>query len=116
MTVEECYKNLHGDYEQAKRILMSDSMIEKFMLKFIDDNSYEKLMDGVKSKNIKNAFEGAHALKGVCANLAFEELRSVTSDLTEKLRGANSFDGTDDLVEKVKESYDRVIRSLKEYK
>ena len=39
MNLEKLYKSLHGDYAEAKARLMSDRLVEKFVLKFPADPS-----------------------------------------------------------------------------
>ena len=35
MTLKECYTRMNGSYEDAKLRLMMDSMVERFMFKFL---------------------------------------------------------------------------------
>lgn len=114
MTISECYERLHGDYEDAKQRLMNDRLIDKFILKFPQDNSMTILREAVQAGNIEESFRGAHTLKGVSANLAFTELREAASVLTEQLRPLNSVaDPT--LFKKVEDCYANVIAVLKQY-
>jgi HPt (histidine-containing phosphotransfer) domain-containing protein len=63
---------------------------EAFYLRLVnmalDDASFEKLSEAVKSGDKKAAFEAVHALKGVMANLALTPLFDVLSEMTELLR------------------------------
>lgn len=52
----------------------------------IDRSRYESLETKIKSGDLKNAFEEAHALKGVLSNLAITPLFDVVSEITELLR------------------------------
>ena len=52
MTLQECYGKLHGNYEDAKSRLAMDRLIEKFMLKFLDDTSMDLLKTSVAEGNI----------------------------------------------------------------
>ena len=63
MTVQELYDNIGGSYDSAKRILQMDKLIGKFILKFLDDKSCEKLLTAWDAKDAAAMFEGAHALK-----------------------------------------------------
>ena len=86
MTIQECYLCLGGDYEEALRGIPSAAMIDRFVRKFLDDKSYEQLIEAVDSSNRAAAFRAAHTLKGVCANLRFTMLKNSVSVLTELLR------------------------------
>ena len=114
MNIKECYELMHGDYNDAKNRLMSDRLIEKFMLKFPQDGSMQQLEEALKAEDYELAFRSAHTLKGVAANLAFSALFKAASDLTERLRYDKSAPDQA-LVQKVEEEYDLVIATLKNY-
>ena len=84
MTIKECYDRMNGSYEDAKSRLMMDSMIERFVFKFLDDSTMENLRKAIAQGDIAVSFREAHTLKGVAANLAFTELQKAASDLTEQ--------------------------------
>lgn len=86
MTLRECYDQMNGSYDDAKARLMMDSMIERFLQKFLEDKTMEDLRRAVASGDIPLSFRQAHTLKGVAANLAFTGLQKAASDLTEQLR------------------------------
>lgn len=114
MTLEECYNNLHGDYEEAKTRLMNERLIERFILKFPEDPSMGALQEMIEAGDNVAAFRAVHTLKGVAANLAFTQLFHDASNLTEQLRDLKS-NPDPELVERLKVTYDLVINSLKEY-
>ncbi len=86
MTLRECYDQMNGSYDDAKARLMMDSMIERFLQKFLEDKTMEDLRRAVASGDVPLSFRQAHTLKGVAANLAFTGLQKAASDLTEQLR------------------------------
>ena len=114
MTLEECYNNLHGDYEEAKTRLMNERLIERFILKFPEDPSMGALLEMIEAGDNVAAFRAVHTLKGVAANLAFTQLFRDASNLTEQLRDLKS-NPDPELVARLKVTYDLVISSLKEY-
>lgn len=114
MTIEECYKRLGGNYNEAKNRLMNDKLIDRFILKFPDDPSMSALREMVEVGDNKAAFRAVHTLKGVTANLAFTQLFTDASNLTEQLRDLQH-DPDPVLYAKVQETYDMVIRVLEEY-
>ena len=69
MTLRECYDQMNGSYDDAKARLMMDSMMERFLQKFLEDKTMEDLRRAVASGDIPGSFRGAHTLKGVAANL-----------------------------------------------
>lgn len=68
---------------------------EEFYLKmidmfFADETKFDALGKALDENNMDDAFEQAHALKGVCANLALTPLEKKLSDITELLRAKES--------------------------
>lgn len=114
MTLEECYNNLHGDYEEAKTRLMNERLIERFILKFPEDPSMGALLEMIEAGDNVAAFRAVHTLKGVAANLAFTQLFRDASNLTEQLRDLKS-NPDPELVSTLKITYNLVISTLKEY-
>ena len=90
MTIQELYQNIGGSYDSAKKILQMDRLIGKFILKFLDDKSCDRLMAGWENRDNAAIFEGAHALKGVCANLGLDSLSQKASDIAEEYRGGKA--------------------------
>lgn len=113
MNIRECYDTIGADFEDVLGRLGSEKLIERFALKFIDDGSYNDLTEALAEKDAEKAFRAAHTLKGVCLNLGLKNLYTVSSDLTEKLRG-RELDGYEELFEKVKEQYALTIDTLKQ--
>lgn len=114
MTVKECYEKMGANFDNVlSRLGGSDALVKRFALKFLDDTSYRNLEQQLQNKDVEEAFRAAHTLKGVCLNLGFDNLFTVSSDLTEKLR-AKELDGADELFEKVKEQYEITVNALKE--
>ena len=111
MNLEKLYKEIHGDYAEAKARLMNDRLVEKFVLKFPSDSSMQQLRDAIASGEHDVAFRAVHTLKGVAANLSFTELWKAASALTEQLRHS---DGTVDetLLENLENAYRLVTDSI----
>ena len=101
-----------ADFDNVLGRLGSEQMVQRFALKFLNDTSYQTLEETLKEKNVEQAFRAAHTLKGVCLNLGFDNLFTVSSELTEKLR-AGELDGTEELFEKVKEQYEITVKAIR---
>ena len=87
MTIQECYKEMGGDFEGVQKRFGGAAMVKKFAIKFLSDSSFQDLEDGLKEKDAEKAFCAAHTLKGICLNLGFDAFYEVSAALTEKLRG-----------------------------
>ena len=86
MTLEECYTALGGDYQDVLGRLRSEKLVSKFLLKFLDDGSYDLLVTSMDKGDWSEAFRAAHTIKGVCQNLSFTTLYRSSSLLCEALR------------------------------
>ena len=51
MTLQECYAAMGGNYEDVAKRLPSEKLIQKFVLKFLDDKSYKLFCDSMAEKN-----------------------------------------------------------------
>ena len=54
----------------------------------LKDENFDKLDRALAAQNSREAFEAAHALKGVLGNLGLTPLYTPLSEITERLRGA----------------------------
>ena len=86
MTIQECYRQLGGDFAQARKRLSSERLISRFLVKFPDDSSFSSLCIAMDEGDRGKAFRAAHTLKGVSGSLSLDRLFSSASRLTELLR------------------------------
>ena len=114
MTLRECYAALGGDYDDALGRLRSERLMNKFVLRFLDDKSYELLCVSMEEKSYEEAFRAAHTIKGICSNLSFTMLGKSSSELSEALRYGYT-PGADALAEQVKEDYRQTAAAIRAY-
>ena len=114
MTLKECYATLGGDYEETIGRLRSERLIQKFVLKFLDDPSYDLLCSTMESGDYAEAFRAAHTIKGVCQNLGFTVLGASSSALSEALRHGYTPEA-DGLAQQVKEDYQVTAQAIRAY-
>ena len=105
MTIRECYERLGQNYEEVLDRLGNEAILKKFVVKFLDDPSYQMLDEGLKTGNAEQAFRAAHTIKGICLNLGFDKLYQASSDITEQLRGKDIVEGTEERFLEVKKQY-----------
>ena len=116
MNLNDCYEAMGGNYDEAIGRLRSERLVQKFVLKFLDDGSFDLLCRSVEAGNYEEAFRAAHTIKGVCQNLDFTRLYQSSSQLSEALRNGYSPEAPA-LAEQVTEDYRQTvtaIRALKE--
>ena len=86
MNLQECYASFGGSYQDVKSRLMKDELIQRLVIKFLADTSYERLVSAMEQSDYGEAFRAVHTLKGVSQNLSFDCLSRSTEELTESLR------------------------------
>lgn len=111
MTLQECYAAMGADYDGVMGRLRSERLVQKFVLKFLDDGSYALLCSSLESGDFETAFRAAHTIKGMCQNLSFTTLAESASALTEQLR-AGGRPQSDELFNRVREDYARTCDAI----
>lgn len=114
MTLQECYTALGGNCEDVLSRLRSQRLVEKFVLKFLDDDSYNLLCRSMESKQYDEAFRAAHTIKGTCQNLSFDQLANSSSQLTEALRSDWTSE-VESLFELVTADYQRTVAAIQRF-
>lgn len=115
MSLKECYDTIGGDYDGVIGRLRSEKMVQKFVIKFLGDSSYQALCSALKEENGDEAFRASHTIKGVCQNLGFDRLYESSSRLSEALRGGWD-PGALDLFTQVEEDYKTVVEAIEALK
>ncbi|MCM1132469.1 MAG: Hpt domain-containing protein [Ruminococcus flavefaciens] len=112
MTLKECYTALEGDYESVLSRLMMEKLVNKFVLKFLNDGSYNTLVESLGAGNLDEAFRAAHTLKGVCQNLSFTKLYESSHEMTEALRDKD-VTKANELLPRVEADYLQTVSAIK---
>ena len=86
MTIKECYRAIGGNYDNIIARFRSDDRIQKFIYKFLEDESFINMQKALECGKIEDAFRAAHTLKGVSENLGFDKLSKSSHLITEALR------------------------------
>lgn len=115
MTLQECYTAMGGNYQDVIGRLRSERLVTKFVVKFLEDDSYALLLRSMDEKNYEEAFRAAHTMKGVCQNLSFTRLFEVSNRLNEALRNGPTPE-VPELVEKVKTEYEASAAAIRAFK
>ena len=63
MTIQECYKEMGGDFEGVQKRFGGVAMVKKFAIKFLSDSSFQDLEDGLKEKDA----EGISVREKICS-------------------------------------------------
>lgn len=100
--------DIEGIYQ---RLPGKDELIIRLLKKFPEEQNYIFLVEAVEAKDYKKAFEAAHNLKGVAANMDMHPLLESMSALVEKLREDEPGDISIEF-EAVKRDYERVVAAI----
>ena len=114
MTLKECYAALGGDYDAVLGRLPGEKFVQKFVLKFLNDGSYDLLLRSMEEQNYEEAFRAAHTIKGVCQNLSIDKLQGSSSRLCESLRNGYTPEA-DALAEEVRADYSQTVAAIETY-
>ena len=114
MTLKECYTAMGGDYEDVLGRLRSERLVQKFVLKFLDDGCFDTLCRSLESGAQEEAFRAAHTIKGMCQNLSFTELEKSSSLMTEALR-CGDMAGARELLERLSRDNERTVEAIRAF-
>lgn len=91
---KQCFDAYGANYKQTlDRFMGNEKMYLKFLNMLFKDQSVNQLGDALAQGDLKAAFEAAHTLKGVSANLGLTPLFDAVCEIVEPLRGKD--EGTD---------------------
>lgn len=88
------------------RFLNNEQFYEDCLKSFGSDPSVQEISDAIENEEYTKAFELAHAMKGVTANLGLDPLSEAVSDLVEELR-AKRYDDLENKMRNILYEYNR---------
>ena len=104
-------KALGADTEDGlKRCLGNETFYLRLVGMAIANDGYEKLRDAIDAGNLDEAFERAHALKGMLGNVSLTNLLDPVTEMVEELRLRHDIDYSP-MLERLFTELDR-LRSL----
>lgn len=86
MTDQTYYEEGFDIVSARERFFGKREMCERFLVRFLEDTNYEKMIKAIREKDTERAFYHAHTLKGVCANLSLWQMQEEVSKSVEELR------------------------------
>lgn len=114
MTLKECYAAMNGDYDDVLSRLRTERLVQKFVLKFLADDSYQLLRKSLDEQDYSEAFRAAHTMKGICQNLSITGLGKSSAELTEALRNGWTPEAAG-LIEQVTQDYAAVSDAIQTF-
>lgn len=95
-----------------ERFLGDEDFYEKCLCEMLNDASFDELGKALEAGNVKVAFESAHTLKGLSANMGLDSMLDIVVELVEPLRNG-IIDGLDAIYLKLMEEkkvYDKIVK------
>lgn len=115
MTIRECYEAMGADFEDVAARLRKEERVQKFLLKFPKDPSYELLASSMEAGNMEEAFRAAHTLKGVCQNLFLTEIAKPVSRLSDLLKESREYSNEAAILfRQVKDAYEKTVEAIRQ--
>lgn len=115
MTIQECYIQMKADYEDVLKRFGTEAFVERFLERFLNDSSFNNLLDAFEKNDMDAAFVASHTLKGVSMNLGFTYLGEISGKLTQLLRDKAVEKEIKPLFFEVQEAYKNTINTIKQY-
>lgn len=112
MSIEECYREFGGNYQEVLARLGKDEKIAKYLRLFLLEEGFSELGRTLKERDYKKAFEHSHNLKGAALNLSLNELFQAASVLCEDLRGGEPKGDVDAMMDAVTVEYEKVRNAV----
>lgn len=115
MTLKECYMKFGGDFDEVVGRLRREQLVEKLLIKFEDDKSFDLFEASMSSHDYGEALRAIHTLKGICLNLSFTSLYDSSSLITAALK-ENDYGRAENMLSELSDDYQKVICAIEEYK
>ena len=114
MDVKQFYIDTTGDYNDALRRMMNDSLIVRMISKFMSGDSVNNLISLYENKDYRAVFSSAHTLKGVAGNLSLTPLFNIANVITEATRNDDGVN-LDKEISELKEIYSSIEEAYHKY-
>ena len=92
LTIEELKKYGANTDEGLKRCVNNEALYLRLVKMVLNNDGFQKLEDAINAHDLDAAFQAAHGLKGIAANLSLTPLLTPVSEVTELLRARQEAD------------------------
>lgn len=111
MNLEEAMTTAGVDYEiTLNRFSNNEKLLEKFVRKFPGDATFSNLQEAVSEKRYPEIERAAHTLKGIAANLGFQNLSELNAEIVNLIRSGQFADKElEGVFSKISGEYEKII-------
>lgn len=100
--------------ETLRRFMNKDALYRKFLLKFTEDDTFEKIKPAMDERDMENALIAVHTLKGVTGNLGLKRLYRACVNTVNLIR-QEEVENAIDSYQELKDAYEEICRIIKTY-
>ena len=116
MDEKALYEAAGIDYDKGlERFMHNVDLYKKFLQKFLYDGSFEEFCAATAMENTVMADEALHTLIGTSANLSLDLLHHVASEAVLQLKGNDSPENIQKVVDMVTEAYTEACMAVRDY-
>lgn len=112
MYLNEFYVEIDGDFEAACRRFYSEDMLQKFLIRFLEEPACAELNEALGQHDRDAAIKAAHTLAGQARSFGFTRLAKNGAALVQALR-ENRDDEVADLRYEVTTEYIRITQAIR---
>jgi len=87
MSLHKFYQAIDGDFEAACRRFYNENMLQKFLIRFLDEPCCAELNDALGRHDRDAAIKAVHTLAGQARSFGFIRLEKKSAALLQALRG-----------------------------
>ena len=99
--------------DALNRFMGNENLLEKFLKKFLEDKSFEKLREALDSGDSEAALAASHTLKGVCGNLSMGRLADLFTSQVKAFRSGD-FNQAKGMMDEITVAYNETIAAISE--
>ena len=93
------------------RFMGNEAMLEKYLGRFLNEKSYQELVQAVKDDDAAQAARAVHTLKSVCGSLGFGDMQALVLE-QEKAMRAGEWEKAKGMMGAVSDSYEKICAAL----
>lgn len=96
-----------------QRFSGNKALYEKYLYEFFENEYFDRLEKALLEEKKEEAFQSAHALKGIAGNLSIQSFYDAICPLVEALRGEPDFQTAKKQMKEVREQYGIVQEAIR---
>lgn len=96
-----------------ERLMNNEMLVGRFLKRFLEDDTYHKLVDAFARGDESEALRQSHTLKGTCGNLSMDSLYDLLSQQVQFLREGN-WQAAQNLMPAIVQVYDSTVECIRE--